>query len=66
MARIYLGISQPRGTPPNWASTVKLGELRKVAEVIKPAQRHLDRTDSSRYTRRSYVAYSYALLAIRP
>ena len=41
--RIYLDNSPPRGAPPNWVSTIKLGGFRKVPEVIKHAKRHLDR-----------------------
>ena len=32
-----MGISPPRGDPPSGASAMKLGELRKVPEAIKPA-----------------------------
>ena len=63
--RIYLGTSPPRRARPKWASAMKLGEFRKVPEIIKRANLHLDRTHSSGFTRRSCFAYSYALV-IRP
>ena len=66
--RIYLGTTTlpPRVALLNWAIAMKLGEFRKVPpEVIKHEKRHLDRTHSSGFTRRSILAYSYGL-AIRP
>ena len=58
--RIYLGISSYRGAPTNWASTMKLGEFRKIPDIIKRVKRHLGRTHSFGFARRSYLAYAYA------
>ena len=53
------------GAPPDCASAMKLGGFCKVVEFIKRAKRHLDPTHSSGFTRRSFLAYSYAF-AIHP
>ena len=59
------GYFAPRGAPSNWASEMKLGKFRKVLQVIKHAKRHLDWIHNSGFTRKSCLAYSYAL-SIRP
>ena len=50
------GISPPHVAPANRASAMKLGDLRKVNEIIKLAKRNRNRAYSSGFTRMLFWA----------
>ena len=60
-----LGYFSPSWGPSQLGYRMKLWEFPKIPVLITSAKRHLDRTHTYGFTRRSYLAY-FCALAIRP